>query len=58
MINAVRRGPGVTVVAVFADIGGLNVSQSFACRLNAIVAARAIPGDSDVIKIGGSPRDS
>lgn len=43
------------VVAVFADIGGLNVGRAFASCCRTVVAAHAISDDASMIKYGGKP---
>lgn len=47
--------PGVTSVAVFADVGCLDMCRAFARSVGAVVAAKAIIDDVDVVEIGRQP---
>ena len=55
MIDGERRLPYIRCVAVFADIGRLNMGERFAGGFNAVMAAGAVTGDVDVIKVCGQP---
>lgn len=55
MIDAGHRCPAVGDVAVFADIGGLNMAAGFTGRGLTIVTARAIAGHRRVIEPGTRP---
>ena len=55
MVHGVRRYPNVGVVAVFADIAGLNMCGRFAGGVRAIMAVNAIASNVDVIEVGGEP---
>jgi len=55
VVHGVSRNPDIGVMAVFANFRGQNVCRVFAGRLNTVVAARAVAGDTYVIKIRGQP---
>ena len=55
MIDHVDRREQNTVVAVLADVGGLDMRGVLADRLSAVMAAYAITRDIDVIEIGRQP---
>jgi len=51
MVDRVSRGPDVRRVAVFADVAGLDVIWRLAGRVRAVMAAKAVASDVDVIEI-------
>ncbi len=53
MINGEGRGEDIRVVAVLADITGLNMSDIFTRRVHAIVAVDTIARDIQVIEVCG-----
>ena len=53
VVHCESWNPDVRVMAVFANICCQNVCRVFAGRFDAVVAACAIAGDADVIKIRG-----
>ena len=53
VIDGEGRLPYVRCMAVFADIGRLNMGERFAGGFNAVVAADTVTGDIDVIKVRG-----
>lgn len=55
VINAEHRRKHIGVVAILANIRGLDVRRGFAGRLSAIVAIEAGSGDVDVIEICWQP---
>ena len=55
MVNGKRGREHVGVVAVFADIAGLNMRQALAGRLRAIVAVDAVAGDVHMVEIRWQP---
>lgn len=55
MVDHVDRRKQNTVVAVLADISGLNVRGVFPGRLCTVVATYTIASDIDVIEIGRQP---
>lgn len=57
VIDGKYRGPDVGRVAVLADVAGLYVCRSLARRLDAVVAARAVARDVDVVEVGRQPGD-
>ena len=58
MIDHRCRGPGINAVAIFTDRRCLNVRRVLAGCVNTVVAARAIAGDINVIKICWRPGHS
>ncbi len=52
VVDREYRCPDIRRVAVFADIRGLNVGWRFAGGLDAVVAAHAIAGNTDMIEVG------
>ncbi len=57
MVDREYGRPDVRGVAVFADVAGLDVRRSFAGGLRAIVAAKAVAGDVNVVEVGRRPAD-
>lgn len=57
VVHDVRRHPEHAVVAVLAHGRGLNMGGVLAGRVRAVMAARAITGDADVIEIRRDPGD-
>lgn len=55
VVYRVRRCPDVAVMAVFADVRRLHMSWRLARGLDPVVAAYAVAGDADVIKVDWSP---
>lgn len=55
MINADNRSEGDDAVTVFADVSRLHVRAVLAGRVGAIMAARTIARNIDVIKVGRDP---
>ena len=53
MVYRVNRHPDIRVMAVFTNIGRLNVREIFAGGFDAIVATDAVANDACVIEIGG-----
>jgi len=56
----IHRGywhPGITSVAVFADVGCLDMGRAFTRSVGAVVAAKAVIDDVDVVEIGRQPGD-
>jgi len=51
VIDGHHRGPEIRGVAIFADVRRLNVRSILAGRLRAVMAAYAIAGDVQVVKI-------
>ena len=56
VIHGVGRCPDDIVVAVFTDVGGLNVGRALAGGLDAIVTIDAVAGNVGVIEVGRYPR--
>ena len=52
MVYGINRHPDVRVMAVFANIGRLNMREVFAGGFDAVVATDTIAHDTCVIKIG------
>ena len=55
MINPVSWHPDSGIVAIFTDVTGQNMSRVLAGRVRTVMAARAIAGDIDVIKVRRHP---
>ena len=55
VIDGVRRCKGDCIVAIDAQVSGIDVRQVFACGIGAIVAADSISRDVGVIEVGRSP---
>ncbi len=55
VINSYYWQPTNRVMAILADISGLYVGWILAGRVSAVVAARAIASDVDMIEVGGYP---
>ena len=55
MVNGIRRRKYVGVVTIFADVGRLNMSRTFTDRIDAVVTAGTIIGDTEVIEIRRTP---
>ncbi len=55
VIDGERRRPNIRCMTVFADIGRLNMGERFAGSFDAVMAADAVTGDIDVIKVCGQP---
>lgn len=55
VIDRKGRNPGIWRMAVFANNAGLNVVDSLARRVRAVVAACAVARDVDVIKVCRQP---
>ncbi len=53
MVYRVNGHPDIRVMAVFTNIGRLNVREIFAGGFDAIVATDAVANDACVIEIGG-----
>lgn len=58
MINTEYRCEHIGVVAILADIRGLNVRRGFAGRFRAVMTIEAASGDVDVIEIRWQPTRS
>ena len=56
VIDHVGRHKRHVVVAVLADIGGIDMRWMFARRIGAVMAADAVGGDVGVIEVGRGPR--
>ncbi len=55
MVDRVCGRERIGVMAVFADIGGLNVRRAFTGRLGTVVATDAVSGDVGVVEGRGHP---
>ncbi len=55
MVYGVHRRKHVAVMAVFTDVGGLNMCWILASRVRAVVAAHTIASDIDVIEVRRYP---
>ena len=55
VVHGVGRNPDIGVMAVFANFCCQNVCWVLAGCFNAVVAARTIAGDADVVEIRGQP---
>lgn len=55
VIDREHGDPDVCVVAVFADVAGLDVIRRLALRFRAVVTAEAVARDIHVIEIGRRP---
>lgn len=55
MVHRIDRFPHVCGVAIFADIGRLHVLRPLACGVCAVVAAKAVAGNIDVIEVSRDP---
>ena len=56
VIDHVGRHKRHVVVAVLADIGGIDMRRMLARRIGAVMAADAVGGDVGVIEVGRDPR--
>jgi len=57
MVDGIDRREHIGIVAVLADVAGLNVSQILACGIRAIVAARTILANARMTEVCGQPGD-
>lgn len=57
VIHRCNRRPNRCAVAIFADVGCLDVGRSLADGIGAVVATNAVIHDVDVVEVGGQPRD-
>ena len=55
VIDHVGRHKRHVVVAVLADIGGIDMRRMLARRIGAVMAADAVGGDVGVVKVGRDP---
>ena len=56
MIHRYHRLPDNGVVAIFANVGRLDMCQSLASCVSAVVTCRAITNDVVVVEVGRCPR--
>ena len=57
VINGKDGRKHIGVVAIFANVAGLNVGWSFAGRVYAVMAIKTVAGNVDVIEIRWQPAD-
>ena len=55
VINGEDRRKNVGVVAVLADIAGLNVCQVFADGIDIVMAVNTLANDIQMVKVGRQP---
>ncbi len=55
VVDGERGYPRVRIMAVLADVTGLNMSRILASRIHTIVAAEAIAGNVHVVEVGRQP---
>lgn len=55
MVDSKGRRPHIRIVAILTDIGCQNMCRAFTRCFDAVVTARAIAGDADMIEIRGQP---
>lgn len=55
MVHGVRRQPADHAMTILADAGRLNMCRVFPRGISAVVTARAIAGDIDVVKVRRYP---
>lgn len=57
MINGVRRHPDIGIMAILADVAGLNMGWCLAGCVSAIVAGDAIGSNIRMVEVGRQPTD-
>ncbi len=58
VVDRVGRHPGNRVMAVFTDVGGLNMAGIFTCCIATVMASDAVAGNVGMIEICGNPTRS